>query len=305
LGIALFRVADGDALPGSKLLDPIMLLALLAGCFRFWRRGGLDVDLALAGSVVLLSVPIIFFHGTIGYANLAYTTYLVLGCLWIQEGVAEERSSALALGSILLAGAAWTRPEGVLTASALGICLVLAGVLMQGRKPRPIPTLLPFAAMIGTWLAFGLPHIRADGSGTLISAALSDLASGQQGPEPFLQLVEFAGDRLFLADKWGLLYSLLPLLAVIVAFRFKRRHWRQSAPLAVLFVLGSAIPVAILTAAGYSWNDYLDDAFDRAWLPAAVTAFVCLWQWALTSFGSDAVNAGAGQLAARSGSAGM
>ena len=54
-----------------------MLISLLVGTFRFWKREDVPTDLALAGSLVLMSVPVIFFHGTIGYANLAYTTYLV------------------------------------------------------------------------------------------------------------------------------------------------------------------------------------------------------------------------------------
>lgn len=280
LGIALFRVADGDVLPGSKLLDPVLLIALLAGCFRFWRRRGVDAELGLAGSVVLLSVPVIFFHGTIGYANLAYTTYLLLGCLWILEGSAEERSSALALGSILLAGAAWTRPEGALTASALGASLVVAGALAAGKRPRLIAAILPFAVMVGVWMAFALPHIRADGSGTLISTALLELAPARQGLGPLVQVVDYAKDVLFIASRWGLLYSILPLLALVAVIRARPRDWRHAAPVAVLLLLGTAIPLAIMTAAGYSWTDYLDDAFDRAWLPAAVTAFVCLWQWA-------------------------
>ena len=104
LAISLFRLADGDALPGSKLLDPLLLSSLLVGCFQFWKRSAVPADLALGGAVVILSVPVIFFHGTIGYANLPYTAYLILGSLWVLEGT--RRGSAPVVG-------AWLPPAGL------------------------------------------------------------------------------------------------------------------------------------------------------------------------------------------------
>ena len=280
LGIAMFRLADGDALPGSKLIDPLMLVSLLVGCFRFWKRGNVSPDMALAGALLILSVPVIFFHGTIGYANLPYTTYLVLGSLWALEGVVENRAGPLALGSLLLAGAAWTRPEGVLTALIHGGVIAAAGILVLGAKPRPVPGLLPFAVIAGTWLAFGLPQIRADSTGGLISKFFADFLAEKQGLQPVRDVIDYASKRLFLPDKWGLLVPLTCVLTLVGLPRALRRGWRQVTPLLSLMVVGVALPGIILSVAGYSWTGFLDDAFDRAWLPAAIIAFTVAWQLA-------------------------
>ena len=285
LGIAMFRLADGDALPGSKLIDPLFIVSLLFGTFRFWKREHVPTDLALAGSLVLLSVPVIFFHGTIGYANLGYTTYLVLGCLWVLEGVTENRAGPLALGSLLLAGAAWTRPEGVLTASFHGLVVTAACILVLRSRPRPIPALLPFAIIAGTWLAFGLPYIRGDTTGGLISRFLSDLVAGRQGLEPVRNVIDYASKRLFLLNKWGLLVPLTFVLALAGIPRALRKGWRQATPLLSLLVVGVGLPGIILSVAGYTWRSFLNDAFDRAWLPAAIIGFVVTWQMTTSRLG--------------------
>ena len=282
LGIAMFRLADGDALPGSKLIDPLMLVSLLVGCFRFWKRESVPPDVALAGSLLILSVPVIFFHGTIGYANLAYTTYLVLGSLWALEGIVENRAGPLALGSLLLAGAAWTRPEGILTAAIHGVVIAAAGILVLGSRPKLIPGLFPFALIAGTWLAFGLPHIRADGTGGLISRFLGDLLAGRQGLEPVRNVIDYASKELLLPDKWGLIVPLTFVLTLVGLPLALRRGWRQSTPMLSLMVVGVALPAIILSMAGYSWTNFLDDAFDRAWMPAAIIAFTVAWQMALS-----------------------
>ncbi len=285
LGIALFRLADGDALPGSKLIDPLMLISLLVGTFRFWKREDVPTDLAFAGSLVLMSVPVIFFHGTIGYANLAYTTYLVLGSLWVLEGVTENHAGPLALGSLLLAGAAWTRPEGLLTASFQGVIVAGAAILALKARPKPIPGLLPFAMIAGTWLAFGLPHIRGDTTGSLISKFLSDLVAGRQGLEPVKNVIDYASKRLFLLNKWGLVVPLTFVLALAGIPRALRKGWRQATPLLSLLVVGVGLPGIILSVAGYTWRSFLNDAFDRAWLPAAIIGFVVAWQMATSRLG--------------------
>jgi multidrug transporter EmrE-like cation transporter len=92
--ISLFRLFSGDWLPGSKLIFPIYYLALTLGAFSLlqqrlgWKRAGL-------GALILAATPIILQHGTLGYANLPFTAYLVPGfCSWPEKGK-EAMSAAL------------------------------------------------------------------------------------------------------------------------------------------------------------------------------------------------------------------
>ncbi len=120
LQISIFRLLDGDVLPGSKLIFPVYFISLVLGAYRFWRRY-VEWKFAAMGALLLASLPIVFEHGTIGYANLPFTTYLVLGLLHVLEGISGGDARGQIIGGLLLGLATWTRPEGVfLVIFALG-----------------------------------------------------------------------------------------------------------------------------------------------------------------------------------------
>ncbi len=77
--VALFFLADGDALPGSKFLYPIYGFALCACVYAFLRRREVDERIAGLGAIFLGTVPIFFFHATSGFANLPFTSFSSLG----------------------------------------------------------------------------------------------------------------------------------------------------------------------------------------------------------------------------------
>ena len=76
--IATYRFS-GDILPASKLIAPLFYISLCIGCLRFWWQRDVSPLTASAGAIGLAATPILFEHATLGYANLPYTAYLVLG----------------------------------------------------------------------------------------------------------------------------------------------------------------------------------------------------------------------------------
>lgn len=123
--IAAFRVLFGDLLPSSKLIFCGYYLAtMMVGYFTLL---GMGVRRWLSGLAVVLlfTTPIIFQHGTIGYANLPLTFYLLCGVVVFLPVFAGR----ITLGNLLLSGlffasAAWTRPEGLI------LSIICAGLLL-------------------------------------------------------------------------------------------------------------------------------------------------------------------------------
>jgi hypothetical protein len=134
LQVALFHLLDGDLLPGSKLLYPIYGLCLCLVLFTFLRRQRVDWLVAALGSLLLGTVPIVFFHSVEGFANLHFTFYLTAGILWGVQGVHSGSASEQWLAGLLLGLAAWTRPEGVVySLGALVVFVLAARITKQGR----------------------------------------------------------------------------------------------------------------------------------------------------------------------------
>jgi hypothetical protein len=148
--ISIFRLLDGDLSPGSKLIFPMYYLSLILGAFHFWKTN-MEWKIAALGALFLASLPIVFEHGMIGYANLPFTTYLALGLLQIIDGISNEDWREQLLGGLLLGLATWTRPEGVfLVTFALGAVLIGARAVKFG-KVRLLAVLSPVILIAGLW----------------------------------------------------------------------------------------------------------------------------------------------------------
>lgn len=154
LQIALFRFMDGDTLPGSKILFSLYFTSLIGGCYLFWRAFGTDRNLALLGGLILATVPLIFIHSTIGFANLPMSVYLVLGILLGLDGIRESSVKKQILASILLGLAAWTRLEAAAYSFILALALVIVGRIVLREKPTTSAILAPMAVIGVPWLLF-------------------------------------------------------------------------------------------------------------------------------------------------------
>lgn len=276
LGTALFRLVDGDLLPGSKLLFSGYYASLVLGCMVFWKRAGLPSTMTAAGGLVVASVPIVFFHSTSGYANLPYATYVVLAALSLTSGLHAGRVGEVAAGSILLGLAAWTRPEGGAFA-ALGIlCICLASIRLLNKRVLAA-ILLPFSILIGLWLAFGAGFQASDEVGAALRAFLGGFPEASISSEAAMALFGYASRAFTAFGTWGFLVLLVAGLGVVsLAAGTAGRHllFRGVATAALAWLLGAG---AMLYAAWPGRSDYLEflaDGFNRAMLPGAL---LMLW----------------------------
>ncbi len=177
LGISLFHLVDGDVLPGSKLLFPFFLGAILLIAYRVWRQAGYEDVWAGTLAATLGTIPVVLDHSTTGYTNLPFSAYLALGCVLILEGMVQGDPRRQLLGSLALCGAMWTRPEGLLVVWGLIAVLCLVVKRLHGRVC--LRALLPPLALVTlSWLAYGA---AASVSGQLSGALTPMSAALRQG----------------------------------------------------------------------------------------------------------------------------
>jgi len=275
LSIAVFKLASGDVLPGSKLLYALFIPALLIGCFSFWRRREVDARIAAVGILVLLTVPQVFLFSTLGFANYPFAVYLTLGCFWSIEGWLAKRSNYLLMGGLLLALAGWTRPEGILFALVLMAAMVLVSWLVNRQLTVPLPWLLPLIVPV-IWLFFARSYIQSDQAGTRVSTVLQRIGSGELDWSTVKTLVNYASDHLQSPAIWGAVLPVSALCILVLIFIGNS----QKNP--TMFYLLSISLCAFLIPAGLFFIEsqstvyfipFLDYGFDRAYIPFVILFF--------------------------------
>jgi hypothetical protein len=281
LQVTLFKLASGDILPGSKLIFPMYYLSMLLGCFVFWRRNGLDDKVAGFGMVLLATVPHIYHHATIGYANLPMTCYLVLGSIYGVRGIfSQERGTQLLCG-IMLALASFTRVEGFLYACAILAGLMAAKWFTRRGKIYPLALLGLFILLSGCWLIFN--RLYGASAGGAISAWRNFMTSVQENGvdlHPLRIILGYMRRYLFHISIWGLLF---PLTGILLLSRLRELLPGRN-PLAFawfLVTIGTGIVTVVLFYVGnYVYGDvspaygglfgWLKLVFPRSFFPTSV-----------------------------------
>ncbi|MGE5220975.1 MAG: hypothetical protein ACM3PY_00965, partial [Omnitrophica WOR_2 bacterium] len=273
LNITAFTFTSGDRLPGSKLIFPLLAAAMLFGCYRFWRRYGVPVILALSGVLALISVPVIFQHATIGFANLPFTAYLVLGTLWSIEGLLEDQTRPLLAGGVLLGFAGWTRPEGIGFALAIAAALAVFRGLRRLKAHIILPWLLMIAAIPGVWLIFSYSQISTNQIGNAVRSFQAAWISGSFQLGHVKQEIQFTLEQIWKLNTWGLIFPAAIILLLVSLYRSSRLIHPAGAlllPAALVAILAPFILFFVESFNEPNFSRFLDVSFDRAFFPAAI-----------------------------------
>lgn len=274
LSIAVFRLADGDSLPGSKALFPLLAASLLIGCYRFWRDHGASRQLAILGLLVIFSTPLFFIHSTYGMADLPLTIYLVLGVLWSLEAQAQRKTGHFLMAGILFAGAAWTRPEGIGYSLAMVLLLALFKLSRKGEIGWKFigASFVPLSIPI-TWLVLlGAQQMRADQIGHTVNSSWLAMVARQYDVSAVRSIFAYTWHYI---SNWqnGLAVSVSLLLILILLPLNRWFRDRDMIFLAVATLIAVTIPTFMFFTESFVIPDFealLSRSFARACLPAIV-----------------------------------
>ena len=277
LSITIFRLFDGDLLPGSKLIFTMLTASLLMGCYKFLKQAGVSTRMALMGLLVLMTTPVFFYYSTNGMANLPFTTYLVLGILWSLEGVFKNKNDSILVGGSLLAFAAWTRPEGIGFSTIIIIAVLLFAFLLKKIKlvlNQLIIFISPMILFPTTWfLLLGAREMARDQIGPTLGGSLTQISHGNFQFIYILNIVQYTFSYFTSWQNTGYFLLIFILLGTILFFNI--RHGKKSYfPIFICLLITIIFPFGMFYnaafAAGNGFQRFLDQSYDRAMLPAIV-----------------------------------
>lgn len=281
LQISIFRLLDGDVLPGSKLIFPMYFISLILGAYHFWKRH-VEWNFAAMGALLLASLPIVFEHGTIGYANLPFAAYLVLGLLHVLEGISDGDGRGQILGGLMLGLATWTRPEGVfLVIFSLGAVLIGSRALKFGEI-RLLAVLSPVLLFVGIWQGFSASVGSQGLIGSALQSAWVSWSRLEFHPGALYWTARYLARQSLEIRIWGVL---VPLILLILAVNFKKLKPKEY-PLSFL-LLAAGVMVGGAVALYYYLASFVSDliyllgtSVNRLFLPAWI--LLVLWIVLLT-----------------------
>ena len=217
--IGIFKLASDDILPGSKIIFPLFFISLIAGVAAFLNKQGVEPRITAFSAVILATVPTIFHHSTIGYANLPMGVYLVLGVLWGIDGIYRESQVSQVLSGLLLGFAVWTIIEGVLFVFVAVLAIVCAKIITRRGRIYLIHWFLPIIVIGGIWLIFYKLYAASGSAASGAARIMLDSILNGEWDFPALRLIfGYARRNIFDPHTWGLLY---PLGIIITLFGWK------------------------------------------------------------------------------------
>ena len=304
LMISGFRLLFGDGLPESKLIFPLYYLGLSILIFNFLRQ---RIGNHLAGLLTLayMATPMIFYQGSLAYANLPLTFYLtgaVIAIINAYETQGRLILSEFLLGGLFLVLAAWTRPEGLVMSSLIAI-LAVAVFLWRARESRLVAALLVLVGPLAVysllwWLTSKLVYQRPVWSSQVFQAGIKNILSGNLNLDNGLYLIRSFFSGVIDQRIWGVLGIGLLVLIVLITFLFivkRLKHipqatLRQSSffllgtgLLCILSILGMYLLLANDPTGNFSW--WIDTGLFRMLIPGISLLFLGLVAWAKEAYG--------------------
>lgn len=221
--IALFRLLTTDLVPISKIIFPLFYISLLVGSFA-WLSERHDWTWASAGALVIGTLPIIFQHGTLGYANLPFTAYLALGTLSLISWQERGGRGDLWLGAFLLAGASWTRAEGLYLVPLVWLSVLTVHRALAGEWLNPGWSVVPFALAMILWQ----PVAASSPSTSTFMRAIPQAIKGWLHLDVHLSalywIARFAARQAVEPSVWAVM---MPLIGVLLVLARKHLSPRQ------------------------------------------------------------------------------
>jgi hypothetical protein len=277
LQVSVFAMLNDDGLPHSKLVFPLYYLSLIGGLLLFLRN---RIGLPLAGLVCLLigAAPIVFDQATNGYANLAFSTYLVLGLLALIEGAAQTNRPLQWTGGLMLGLATWTRPEGLYLAFAGGFSVWFVSRLTRS-KASPVATWAgPILALAVPWTVFSVASGYQQNTGEAVGMTWASWRQLDFHLADLYRVVRYLGWQSLRVEFWGLS---IPALAVAVhaaaggMFSYARR---LNAPLLAATVGVFLAVIGYFYVAGFQADlEYLlSTSVERVAMPGMILGLVWL-----------------------------
>jgi hypothetical protein len=272
--ISFFKLISGDILPGSKIIFPLMFASWILSLYRFWYRHQISSVAALFGALCLGTMPFIFEHATIGYADLTFACYIGLGALWGIEGIFESNWRGQAISGVLFGIACWTRAEGILYSVALVITILVAWRVTGKGRPKLLPWLLPLVLISIVWLFFGREDIGSSHLGGGVRSSLQGISQGQFNLEIIILILVYVLTQALTPSAWGLLFPLATFF-LLLNWRnlISKTHPHHTALFFVVIVV-CILPIALFYAGSFYhgtlfvYAGWLERSFDRAFLPA-------------------------------------
>ena len=277
LQISIFYLLNGDWLPHSKLIFPMYYIGLMAGLYSFLRRRASPRAAGLV-SLLVASAPILFDHATSGYANLAFSAYLVMGLLGLIEGGLKADRALEVVAGLLLGLSAWTRPEGFYMAIAAGASVWLAFRVSRSGTPSLVTWALPFLVIALPWSVFSTSNGFQGGTIAALGALWASwrhMAFHLTDVFRILRYLAWQGSRI---EFWGIAFPamLVALLVVARGVRFRGNP--------VQLCVGAAASALFFTVVGYFYiegfrsdlNYLLSTSIERVAMPGMILGMVWL-----------------------------
>jgi hypothetical protein len=282
--IASFRLLFGEVLPAAKMAFPIYYLALVLLVYAY-LRDQVRLPRSMAGLAALLvaTAPLVFRHGTIAYANLVLSFYLIAAAFlltgWFEAGRSRAQSGWLFASGLFFTSAAWTRPEGLVLAWSGAILIFCIGYFKHRSRhawrdlawlvsPILLYTIFWYVLQASVYASL----VSKSGLGKL---ALQGILSGNLRFGDAFYVIQSMLGTLFDLRIWGLFG--IGLVLVVIAFLVPG-EWRiSSIGLIGCGLLYMGLIVGIYILASYdSVHDirwWVNTGLDRMLMPA----YLLLW----------------------------